>query len=290
MRHCGIRICSKPFTSTKASIGKTLGARILVAGKLMKLDNDWTVTARLMDTETSELKAIRVTGSASDGIAKLASATGDAIAQKLASSPLQHAGANDSLEPEIEKLRASLAGKALPRVAVHIPETHIGARVPDPAGENEIERVLAEVGFPIADTSTFMKREESSSWLNIFWGAAQQRQGTEVAVNSGFHGRGDAMYNKNIDKLKQNADILVVVEAFSESAGQQYGFNSCKCRIEVKALDTKTETIALASSQHAVAADTAEFVAGKQALKNAGGQLGLDLARRLAEYWDKKGK
>ena len=96
---------------------------------------------------------------------------------------------------------------------------------------------------------------------------------------------GDILHDKRIEKVTGKVDLFVIGEAFSEYTGENYGFKSCRARVEVKAIDTETETIAAAASQHAVAADIGELIAGKKALRSAGGRLGLDLAERLADYW-----
>ena len=182
-------------------------------------------------------------------------------------------------------MRNLLAKKDLPTVTVRVPESHLGTWVPDPAGENELISVLSRVGFRVVDVSTFMKRQPSRWWLNIFHGPAEGA-GTEIRVTQGFRSVSDILHDSRLDKMKENADIFIMGEAFSEYVGENYGFRSCKARVEVKAIDTATEAIAAAASRHASAADVGEFIAGKKALKTAGGELGLQLARDLAEYWE----
>lgn len=272
--------------ATATQVGKVVGARVFVVGKLMKLGSEWVVTARLIDTQTSEVAAIRVTGEESKGLLKLADAASDEIAGRLAKFTTAESAGESPVDAEIAKLRKLLAGKELPAVTVRVPESHLGRWVPDPAGENEIISVLSKVGFRVVDISTFMKRQPSRWWLNIFHGRAQERDGTEIQVTQGFRSVADIMHDKRLDKMKDKADIFVMGEAFSEYVGENYGFQSCRARIEVKAIDTGTETIAAAASRHATAADVGEFIAGKTALRTAGRLLGVQLAKELAAYWE----
>ncbi len=274
---------------TAMKLGKITGANVLVSGKVMKIEPDYVVTLRLINTETSEVDALTVESGVKEGVLALASATGDAIAGKLGK---LDAIKTRSTEPspysaEIEQLRRDLMGIDLPTVAVRIPESHIGTVVPDPAGENELISVLTQVGFRVVDVSTFVKRQPSQWWLNIFRGRSEEREGVDITVRGGARGVRDILHNEKLDKLRESADIFVIGEAFSESAGQNYGFESCRARVEIKAIDTQNETIAFASSTHATAADTAEFVAGKRALKTAGGEMGIEVAKGLAKYWQK---
>jgi hypothetical protein len=274
---------------TAAKVGKLVGAQILAFGKLTELDGEFVATIRLINTETSEIQALRVAGNESEGLVKLADAAAGAIAAKLAATPSSGAIPETAvLDAAIERLRADLAGKTLPRIAVCVPESHLGTLVPDPAGETEIVKVLTRVGYPVVDISTFMKRENGSTWMNVFRGRSREGEGHEITLAQGARGAAEILHDKRIDKIKANADVFVIGEAFSEFAGDNYGFKSCNARVEVKALDTAKETVAAVTSEHAVAADTAEMVAGKKALREAGGQVGLALARQLADYWEKR--
>jgi hypothetical protein len=269
---------------TAAHLGRIIGARTLVIAKLMRIEPQWILTARLIDSQTSELAAVRVECPESDGLTKLAALAGDRIAERLATFGAREAS-SDPQQAAIAALQQALAGQALPRVVICIPESHIGTWVPDPAAENELSNVLAQAGFKVVDVTTFMKRQSSSWWLNIFHGPARDREGTEIDVRQGFRDASAILHDARLDRMKEKADIFIVGEAFSEYAGDTYGFKSCRARIEIKAIDTMTEQIAASLSQHATAADTAELVAGKAALRSAGGLLGVDLAKQLAAYW-----
>jgi beta-lactamase regulating signal transducer with metallopeptidase domain/TolB-like protein len=276
--------------STAARVGKLTGAQILLCGKIMEMGDEYVTTVRLIDAETSEVSSLRVTGKETDGLMKLADALADAVAAKLTATAAATGASAETtaLDGEIERVRVALAGKTLPRVIVCIPESHIGTIVPDPAGENAIMNVLSRTGYRIVDINTFMKRENGSWWMNVFWGRSQERDGHELSLTHGGRSAYDILHDKRIDKMKENADIFLIGEAFSEFAGENYGFKSCKARVEIKALDTAKESVAVATSEHAVAADIAEMVAGKQALRDAGSKVGLALARQLADYWEKR--
>jgi len=271
---------------TAAQLGKLVGARTLITSKLMRIEPRWVLTARLIDSETSELSAVRIECPESDGLQRMAELAGDGIAEKLAVFCARETATSDPQQGALAALQERLSGKELPRVVVCIPESHIGTWVPDPAGENAVCSVLAQTGFRVVDVSTFMKREPSSWWLNIFHGPARDREGTDISIRQGFRSVSDILHDTRLDRVKENADIFIIGEAFSEYAGDNYGFKSCRARIEIKAIDTKTEQIAAALSQHATAADTAELLAGKTALRSAGSQIGLDLAKQLSAYWE----
>jgi len=58
-------------------------------------------------------------------------------------------GEPETFELVVEKLKLQVQGKQLPTVNVVVPEEHLSRRVPDPAAETEIKRVLEAVGFKL---------------------------------------------------------------------------------------------------------------------------------------------
>ncbi len=277
--------------STASQVGRIIGARIFVVGKVMKLGSEWVVTVRLIDTLTTEVAGLRVVVGEDQGVLSLADATGDKIVAKIKSLGSSRIASADSggVDPLIAALRAEFSQLELPTLAVCIPESHIGTFVPDPAAENELISILTQAGFRVKDLSTLMKNETSGGWLNILFGREEAEGNGAIRVNAGIRSASDLMHDERIARIKENVDIFIVGEAFSEHAGEQFGFESCRARVELKAIDTKSEAIASARSQHAVAADVAEFIAGKKALRSAGKQLAPHLARDLAAYWQKQG-
>ena len=275
--------------ATATELGKIVGARVFVVGNLMKLGSEWVVAARLIDTQTSEVAGIQVTADESDGLLALADATSEQIAERLGTFQTSSAESSEAspMDAEIDRLRELLADRELPTVTVRVPESHLGRWVPDPAGENELISVLSRVGYRVVDISTFIRRQPDRWWLTIFHGRAAEGDGQEIRVTQGFRSAADIMHDKRLAKMKDNANIFIMGEAFSEYVGENYGFRSCRARIELKAIDTATETIAVAASRHATAADVGEFIAGKTALRSAGQLVGVQLARDLAEYWEK---
>ena len=69
--------------------------------------------------------------------------------------------------------------------------------------------------------------------------------------------------------VKGKADILIVGEAISETAGRTGNLVSVKARVEIKAIDRKTDRILHVDRQTAVVVDLTENIAGKAALQAA---------------------
>jgi len=150
-----------------------------------------------------------------------------------------------------------------PTVMVVIPEVHIARRVPDPAGETEIIKTLINAGFRVLDPSVYKSIRDSEELGNAVKnhdGAAASRIGARFG-----------------------ADIIVFGEAFSESTGLQKGMQTCRARVEARAVSTHDARILAADGKHAGGMDNAELVAGKTALRNAGAQMGTYFVNTLCE-------
>lgn len=68
---------------------------------------------------------------------------------------------------------------------------------------------------------------------------------------------------------KEDAEILLTGEGFSQFAARRGNLQSVKARLEIKAVKRESGEVLLADRQLAVALDLAEQIAGKSALQNA---------------------
>lgn len=184
---------------------------------------------------------------------------------------------------------ATRAAAARLRVMVVIPESHIHRevaepqdtrerrqrrKIPDPAAETEIIKRLLEAGFAVVDQQRVAAIRDNDRVRAALTG------NTALAAKIG---------------LEHGADVMIVGEAFSEVAGWAPGrLLSCRARVEAKAVQTDTGEILAADGKHAAGLDVAEAVAGKTALRKAGGELAdyftQQLLARVAEREDSPGR
>lgn len=140
-------------------------------------------------------------------------------------------------------------------IVVMIPETHtrrrVETRIPDPAAETEIIRVLVEHGFNVVDQIK----------------VAEIRY-TEMAFAAIHDVRNAISLARQFD-----ADMIIIGEAFSEWVEDIHNMVSCRARVEARIIDMNTGRILAADGVEGSALDVSEGIASKKALRAASTML-----------------
>jgi hypothetical protein len=149
-----------------------------------------------------------------------------------------------------------------------IPETVITTpRVPDPAAETEMIGGFADAGFSV---------------LAI----ALDRNSLEVLRAVDAVKSGNLLPAQEIGR-RFGVHVIIIGEAFAETSGQRVeGLVSSSGRVEAWAVRTDESVIIAAKDFHASARDIFPTIAGKAALRRAGGKLGDFMIVRIAKHFN----
>jgi TolB-like protein len=224
-------------------VGKLVGAKILVTGKVFMLDKQVFLTAKLIGTETSLVQGVVVHGDKDADMAPLILSLSEKISAKLRDAGPRLVAADKSATDPLPALKDRLSKLKLPKVTVNVQERHIAAGVPariDPAVETELRQMLSDCGFTVID--------------------GDEKQ-----------------------QIEQGVTVVISGEAFSEYASRIGNLVSCIGRAEIKITDRKSGQVLLSDRETARAVDLAENTAGKTALQKAGHALGIRVLRHFAE-------
>ena len=140
-----------------AKVGHLTGAKVLITGRVFKVDKDLMIVAKIIGTETSRVYGEMVKGGSSTSPADLATELAKKIAATVTAKGGTLVAKVESREERIAKLRGTLGDKKLPTVSVKIGERHFGQAVIDPAAETELLLILQQCGFKLVDDKSSEK-------------------------------------------------------------------------------------------------------------------------------------
>lgn len=241
-------------TSQATKAGKMLGAKIMVFGRAFTVDNDLYIVAKIVGTETSQVKGVIAKGKLESNLSDIIDQLVDKLADGLEKWAPKLLPKTEKFQNKLKMLKRQLKGRELPTVAVMIPEVHINRPVADPAAETEIKKIFRQIGFNVIEA----KRKTLEKWAKDFSLAG--------------------------------VDVVVTGEGFSEFGGRIGGLVSCIARLEVQATDRHNHKIIASERTTRRAVDLSEAIAGKTALQAAGHELAIKLIEKITQQIKKREK
>lgn len=137
--------------ASAVQVGKLLGAKVLVTGRLIRSGAGAILVAKVMSTETSRVFGEISTANAPDALQQPAFELADKVAALLTKQNVAFRVPVITREERIARLKKSLDGKKLPTVMVTITERDLTRPAVDPAVETEFKKSLLELGFEVID-------------------------------------------------------------------------------------------------------------------------------------------
>lgn len=242
-------------------LGSLLGAKYFIRAWMGKDGDEAYFMIRLIQVDTTLVRTHRVP--------VLAGASAMAMAQALVGETAVALGIMDSAvqpavaDPVMEDIPDDWVR---PVVMVMIPDTHV-APVPlvDPAAETELISQLIRARFTVVDSEyAKLARESENRPGNLF---------------------GDVKTSAR-HAASRGAEVLLYGEALSERAASLGDFVGCRARVEVRAVNTRTEQILVIDRAEGTATDVSEAVAAKRAIESAAQKLGIRFLPELAKRWN----
>jgi hypothetical protein len=144
---------------TAAKVGHLTGAKVLVTGRVFKMEKDTVLVAKVIGTETSRVYGDMVTGTGATTIADLSGALSKKIAAIVTEKGDTLVAKVESRDSRIARIKKGMRSGDLPSVSLKIAEHHLGQRVIDPAAETELALILKECGFKLVDDKSTEKAD-----------------------------------------------------------------------------------------------------------------------------------
>jgi hypothetical protein len=142
-----------------AKVGQLTGAKVLVTGRVFKVEGQTLIVAKVIGTETSRVYGEMVQGPPTMSIVDLSSNLAAKVAAVVSEKGATLVARVQTREERVANIKQALEGKKLPVVSVKINEQHYGPHIIDPAAETELALILQQCGFKLADASSTLKAE-----------------------------------------------------------------------------------------------------------------------------------
>jgi TolB-like protein len=138
-----------------AKIGAITGAKVLVAGQVIKTGNNVIIVADIIGTETSRLFADKVQGAA-DNLSELTSDLSRKIAQTITDQTTNLVmAANESSAERLDRIIKNINGTNRPSISVNI--LWPNGKGHCVTAEGEFGGILLKAGFPVVDANSDRK-------------------------------------------------------------------------------------------------------------------------------------
>jgi len=170
----------------------------------------------------------------------------------------------ESIEEDLIALNILQKAKHKPRIMVVMSEQHLWSYVDQPMSETALISRFLEKEFKVVDQAQSDKVRESDKMKAALQGD------DNAAAQIG---------------LRNDAEIIIVGKAFSETGGRVFRMESARGSVEARAIRCDTAEIIAAGEAEAGGADSSEAVAGKKAVRQAASDLADDLIAQITKRW-----
>ena len=138
-----------PETATK--VGHLTGAKILVTGSVLQVDETLYVIAKVIGTETSRVLGASAKGGIRDEMDGLVEELARKVTEVVSTRADELVAKPVTREDQLAALKKKLGGGQRPTVSIEVSERHVGQATIDPAAETELALFCREAGFQVLD-------------------------------------------------------------------------------------------------------------------------------------------
>jgi hypothetical protein len=142
-----------------AKVGNLTGAKVLVTGRVFKVDKDTTIVAKIISTETSLVFGEMVSGAPNASVTDLSAQLAKKIGKTIHEKGNVLVAKVESDEERIAAINKTLKDGKRPVLSIAITERHFSGPTIDPAAETELGKIALECGFKLADGKSNLKAD-----------------------------------------------------------------------------------------------------------------------------------
>lgn len=133
-------------------VGHLTGAKVLVTGSVMEVNDKLYLVAKIIGTETSRVLGTSVKGNVDGDLGDLVEQLGIKVAKTISDRASEIVAATVSRDDTVTALKKLVGKRAKrPSVFISVTERHVGQATIDPAAQTELMLIFRELGFDVID-------------------------------------------------------------------------------------------------------------------------------------------
>ncbi len=229
-----------PRAATK--VGQLTGAKILVAGSVMEVNDKLYLVAKVIGTETSRVFGASVKGNVGDDLDVLAEQLGEKVSKTIVDKAADLVAEVKSREDQIAALKKQIGDGERPSVFVSVDERHVGQATLDPAAETEISLFCRELGFQVIDSETGSKADADVLLVGEGFSEFAARHGNLLSVKARLELK--AIQRETGEIIAIDRGVAIGVDLTEQIAGKtalQEAAANISTRILPKLVKSKSE-------------------------------------------------
>ena len=140
-------------------VGYLTGAKIIVTGSVIVVDDSLYLVAKVIGTETSRVLGASSKGKIDEDLNGLVEDLAENVATTIAARATELVASPVKRDDRIAAISKSLGKGKRPSVWIDVPERHVGQTTLDPAAATELAWYCKELGFEVIDAKEGSRKE-----------------------------------------------------------------------------------------------------------------------------------
>jgi TolB-like protein len=206
----------KPSEATR--VGQITGAKVLITGSVLQVDNKMYLVAKIIGTETTRVVGASVSGSVRDNLDGLVKQLAEQVAKTIEERAVDLVAKPKTREDRLATIKKALGKAKLPKVKVEIEERHVSQLTIDPAAETEITYFCKELGFEVIDPQSSRPGDADVLLIGKGFSEFATRHGNLISVKARLELK--AVEERSGRILANDRQTAVVVDLTEQIAGK----------------------------------------------------------------------
>ncbi len=200
------------------TIGQLTGAKILIAGSVLEVNDNLYLVAKVIGTETSRVFGASVKGKVGDELDELVEQLTEKVAKTIIDQAPNLVAKSVTREDRIAAVKKQIGAGKLPSVYVSVTERHVGQATIDPAAETEISIFCRELGFKLIDSESGSKTDADILIVGEGFSEFAARKGNLQSVKARLELK--AIERDSGEVIAIDRDVAIAVDLTEQIAGK----------------------------------------------------------------------